>query len=393
MPDILLNVIEMRILILARGVPNEHDPQEGCFEFDQAKALKSAGHEVVIMAVDSRVRKFRRKFGVEKKIIDGIPTYKLFLFPTSIVRRLISFRLGVNLEASEAIWLYKYVVGKEGDFDILHGHFLTSIYYAARIKSKYGIKIIGTEHWSKVNTSRPSSDIIYMGNRAYPQLEKLISVSDSLRMRIKENFNVDSKVIHNLIDTSNLRPLTETCKNEGKNFKIVLVGSLIRRKGFDFFINAFAKSSLAKKNDTEVVIIGGGGEYNRLKEQIISLDLSGKISLIGQKPKNKIFDELHSASLFVLPSRNENFSVSVLEALANGLPVIATICGGIRECIDSKNGMLVEVDNEQEMVDALESMYENHDSFDRSKIRESALSQYSPESIAKMLNEVYSEVR
>ena len=369
MPDILLNVIEMRILILARGVPNEHDPQEGCFEFDQAKALKSAGHEVVIMAVDSRVRKFRRKFGVEKKIIDGIPTYKLFLFPTSIVRRLISFRLGVNFEASEAIWLYKYVVGKEGDFDILHGHFLTSIYYAARIKSKYGIKIIGTEHWSKVNTSRPSSDIIYMGNRAYPQLDKLISVSDSLRMRIKENFNVDSKVIHNLIDTSNLRPLTETCKNEGKNFKIVLVGSLIRRKGFDFFINAFAKSSLAKRNDTEVVIIGGGGEYNRLKEQIISLDL------------------------LVLPSRNENFSVSVLEALANGLPVIATICGGIRECIDSTNGMLVEVDNEQEMVDALESMYENHDSFDRSKIRESALSQYSPESIANMLNEVYNEVR
>lgn len=379
----------MKILILARGIPNAHDPQEGCFEFDQAKALRSAGHEVVIMAVDSRVRNFHRKIGVEKRIIDGITTYKLFLFPTSIIRRLISFKLGVNCEVKEAIWLYKYVLNKEGNFDVIHAHFLTSIFYATRIKNKYGVTVVGTEHWSKVNTPTPPTDVAYMGTYAYPKLDTLITVSDSLKMRIQENFKVNSVVIHNLIDTSNLLPLSNNHSGPEEHFKIVLVGSLIKRKGFDFFIRAFAKTSFAGNDNVKVSIIGGGVEFSSLSKLIEDLKLSSTITLLGQHPKNIIFKELHEANVFVLPSRNENFSVSVLEALANGLPVIATICGGIKECIDSTNGILVEVDNEPQMVAALEQMYENYSSYDAVTIRESALSQYSPMSIANKLNDIY----
>lgn len=379
----------MRILILARGIPNAHDPQEGCFEFDQAKALRSAGHDVVIMAVDSRVRKFHRKIGIEKRIIDGITTYKLFLFPTSIIRRLFSFKLGVNCEVKEAVWLYKYVLEKEGGFDVIHAHFLTSIFYASHIKSKYGVTVVGTEHWSKVNIPTPPADVAYMGAYAYPKLDMLIAVSDSLKLRIQENFKVNSVVIHNLIDTSNLLPLRQRHNSREEQFKIVMVGSLIKRKGFDFFISAFAKTSFANNDNVKVSIIGGGVEFNSLSKLIEDLKLSSTITLLGQHPKNIIFKELHEASVFVLPSRNENFSVSVLEALANGLPVIATICGGIKECIDSSNGILVEVDNEPQMVAALEQMYENYSSYDAVTIRESALSQYSPMSIANKLNEIY----
>ena len=51
----------MTILILARGIPSENDPQEGCFEWDQAKALKSIGINPIVMALDARRRKGHHK--------------------------------------------------------------------------------------------------------------------------------------------------------------------------------------------------------------------------------------------------------------------------------------------------------------------------------------------
>ena len=379
----------MKILILSRGIPSINDPQEGCFELDQAKALRDAGHEVVVMAVDSRVRRFWRKPGIEKKIIDGITTYKLFTFPTSIIRHLFSFSLGIKIEVIEAKLLYKHVIKENGYFHVIHAHFLTSIYYATKIKEKYGIPVIGTEHWSKVDNDVDSKDVQYMGKRTYVNVDKLISVSDSLRKKILYSFNVNSVIIHNLIDTSFL-PISINKPNRD-SFSIVLVGSLIHRKGFDYFIESFSKSRLAKEN-VMVTIIGGGPEFNNLFKQITNLGLTDKIKLIGQQSKKVIFEKLNSANFFVLPSRSENFSVSVLEALANGLPVVATICGGIKECINDSNGILVEVDNQNQMIKALEEMYDNYRIYDRMKIRTNCLSLYSPESIAQQINKVYESV-
>lgn len=378
----------MKILILSRGIPNSKDPQEGCFELDQAKALKAAGHDVTLMAVDSRVRKFWRNPGITKRVIEGITTYKLFLFPTSIIRHLISFPFGIYIEVKEALSLYKYVTKKEGNFDLIHAHFLTNIFYAIKIKEAYGIPVVGTEHWSKVNTEHPTSDVLYMATEAYKNTNKLITVSKSLKDRIANNFSISSKVIHNLIDTSFLSSL---CKTRNNVFTIALVGSLINRKGFDFFIKSFKKSKLSQKK-VKVEIIGGGEEFHNLQSLIKKLGLEYKVYLRGQQNKSTIFNLLNQSDMFILPSRNENFSVSVLEALANGLPVIATICGGIRECIDESNGLLVEVDNEEQMVTALEDMYDNYHRYDRRKIRENCLALYSPENIAQQINEVYESV-
>ena len=379
----------MRILILSRGVPNSHDPQEGCFEFDQAKALKDAGHDVIVMAVDSRVRKYWRKIGIKKQIICDIPTYRLFLAPTSIIRHLISFPLGLAIETKEAIRLFQYIVKKEGNFDLIHAHYLTDIYYASNIKKKLNIPVVGTEHWSKVNVDKPNSNVTYMASSSYGNIDKLISVSESLRKRIQNNFNIDSTVIHNLIDTTHLLPLKE---NKSKYpFRIVLVGSLIPLKGFDFFIRSLAKSKIIDK-DIEVKIIGGGSEHNKLQMLIDNLDLSSKITLLGQQPRKIIFEELNNANLFVLPSYSENFSVSVLEALANGLPVIATICGGIRECINDSNGILVKVGNEKEMSLALNQIYENYDKYNFQSIQQECLLKYSPQSIANLLTDQYNSI-
>ena len=58
----------MFILLISRGVPTKRDPQWGCFERDQANALRALGHKVVVVSVDTRFRLFYRKFGIKRII-------------------------------------------------------------------------------------------------------------------------------------------------------------------------------------------------------------------------------------------------------------------------------------------------------------------------------------
>ena len=71
----------MKIIIIANGYPAERDPQWGCFERDQAFALKSLGHDVSILYIDSRFRPYWRKIGITYKNDNGINVCGIFIFP------------------------------------------------------------------------------------------------------------------------------------------------------------------------------------------------------------------------------------------------------------------------------------------------------------------------
>lgn len=378
----------MNILIVARGIPNKHDPQEGCFEFDQAKAIAALGHEVSVICVDSRVRKFWRKIGITKQKIGNINTFKLFIFPTSIIRHLISYKLGYKIESYFASYLYKKVSRKLGPFDIVHSHFLSCTYYASMIKRKNKCKLVATEHWSELDKNEITSLVRFLGEKTYPYVDTLITVSESLKRNISLFFNKDSVVIHNLIDAEYLK---SPVSNNDDICKIVCVGSLVRRKGFDFLIKAIYESKIYDKNFM-LRIIGNGPERNNLQNLILSCGLEDKIQILGQMSKQDIYGYLHESDFFILPSRHENFSVAVLEALANGLPVIATICGGIRECIDDNNGILVDVDDINGMASALQLMYENRGKYDKEMIQKECLKRYSPSSICEQIISLYSKI-
>lgn len=377
----------MKILIIARGIPNSKDPQEGCFELDQAKALSSLGHDVTIMAIDSRIRKYWRKPGIEKRIIDGIKTYRLFLFPTSVIRRLLSFRLGYNLEAFMAKYLFDYIRKEHGDFDIVHAHYLSCIYYGVKIKRHYNIKLIGTEHWSKVSSETGTPLIRFLAEKSYHNLDKLLTVSAELGKKIKTAFNIESSVIHNLIDTSLLSPVRTDCN---KCYTITAVGSLIHLKGFDILIKAFAKSGLYR-DGAILKIVGGGHEYSALQKIITDNNLSEHVSLTGQLSKCDVFALLHNADLYVLSSRQENFSVAILEAAANGLPSIATLCGGVAE-LPLNSVTKIPVEDIDAMADAMIECYNNRNNIDRKSIQSECLQLYSAEAIGKKLETIYNSV-
>lgn len=378
----------MYILLISRGIPSEKDPLWGCFEFDQARALRSIGHKVVVLSVDERVRFYKRKVGLMHKVVDGIDCYNYCLIPKKI-SELFGFNFSSKVSFAHYDFLLKKIVKEHGTPDIIYSHYLTTSHLATLLKKKWGIPLVAIEHWSEINKDSLSAWVKKVGKLTYNKVDELISVSLSLQDRIKQHFGVNSVVIHNMVGADFFNCQYDF-SFDGK-IRFVTTGRLVYGKGFDLLPKAFVKLNLPK-DKWEMNIIGGGEEYSNLQKQINECDLQDNIHLLGQKTKKDVVDILRNSNVFILPSRAENFSVAVLEALSCGLPVISSICGGIRECISDFNGLLFPVDDVDALADSIKYMFENYQSYDRQRIVEDCGNRFSPNVIAHQLTDVFEDV-
>jgi glycosyltransferase involved in cell wall biosynthesis len=142
-------------------------------------------------------------------------------------------------------------------------------------------------------------------------------------------------VIYNAVDSvcltpSNVPLLTKT--------KLVTVGRLIPLKQIDHLIRA-----LPECEDTGLVIVGDGPERGRLSEVARDHGLTERVYFAGQRSKEETLSLMAACDLFVLNSTHEGFPHVVLEAMAAGLPVVATAVGGTPELVrDGENGLLID---------------------------------------------------
>ena len=137
--------------------------------------------------------------------------------------------------------------------------------------------------------------------------------------------------------------------NDNGQIKIVTTGRLIEKKGIEYGIRGVAKVIEQYPNvNIEYNIIGAGCLQDYLQELIHSLNMSDKIKLLGRKNQQEIIEILNNSHIFIAPSvtakdGNQDAPVNTLkEAMSMGLPVIATLHGGIPELVqDGISGCLV----------------------------------------------------
>lgn len=379
----------MNIAIITNGYPTSKEPQYGCFERDQAVALQKMGHKITILYVDGRLRKMWRKIGVTHIVENGIDVYNVFLFPTFMINR-ISFKLDAWLKAKMLKMVFKCMLREQERPDLIYAHFLYNIYYATFLKKKYNIPLVGIEHWSVLNQTELPKNIRYCGDIAYSISDKLIAVAASLQKQIYKHFHKDSIVVHNMVgEVFFQKPIINHSING--RISLITVGSLLPRKGFDVLIEALSCLRLPRSY-WNLKIVGGGIEEIKLRKLIKRHNLDDNIELVGKKNKQEIITLLHDSDAFILSSRAENFSVAVLEALSVGLPVVATICGGIRECIDERNGILVPVGDVSSLANAITQICINIGRYNRLAIAEECKKRFAPTIIANQLTEIFENV-
>ncbi|MCB9201508.1 MAG: glycosyltransferase family 4 protein [Flavobacteriales bacterium] len=231
---------------------------------------------------------------------------------------------------------------------VVHAHTVNSEAFLARkIFEEYKIPYIITVRGL---SSKYSSEVF----KNIKSSESVISLNSSSQKIIKNRFDKESLLIPHGV--SDLFFSNRNGKIKNKTLRIITICKFLKRKNIDKVIIELAKFN----NEYIFDIYGKGPEYNTLLELITKHRLQNKIFIKGYVNHYEIPNLLSNYDLFVMPSLPETFGRVYLEAMACGLPVIATKNVGIDGFIENeKEGYLVDWDREGSLYSILNKIFEN----------------------------------
>lgn len=178
----------------------------------------------------------------------------------------------------------------------------------------------------------------------------IIALSDEWKIRLSKISNTQISVIYNSVS------VYEKNYNEFGN-RITFMGRMDKRKGIYDLIQISKKIYQVNKN--LIITLCGDGELDKVKKYILDNEICNVdvVGWIGKDMKEKILSE---TIINILPSYNEGMPMSILEAMAKGIPTISTTVGGIPEVIEhAKNSFLVTPGDKDSMIKIIEELISN----------------------------------
>jgi len=193
----------------------------------------------------------------------------------------------------------------------------------------------------------------------YGAADRIVVNSESLRSQFTDHFGFspgDVLTIHNPLDIDAILVQSTAGENAvlggGRGETVVGMGRFTREKGFDLLIRAMARVRAPAK----LLLLGEGKDGEKLRRLVEETGVSAKVEFLGFR-KNP-YPVLRDATVFVLPSRYEGFPNGLAEAMALGVPCLATRCRtGPEELIaDGENGLLIPVEDPDTMAGAIDRL-------------------------------------
>ena len=212
----------------------------------------------------------------------------------------------------------------------------------------------------------------------YKRCDLLIAPSQGVASEVKSilgRSDVNIIIIENYPNLERIKKvLPRGGSSPGKY--IVSVGRLTKQKGYDLLINAF-KDSKFKLNGYRLLIIGDGPDRRKLQLLIEKSDLTENIEILSSRETSLTI--VGDAAFYVLSSRYEGLSNAMLEALALGVPVLATArhTSADEAVVDGVNGLLISETNMESIKNILDRAFDEIDYFSRQKIASETFAHYS----------------
>lgn len=371
----------MRVLIVSRGRPNASIGDTlGLFEWDQAVALAEAGVRVTFFAIDLRSIRRRRPLG-HSFGTDGSIVWHTLALPIGAVGK----RLLCAIGRLAARILYRKVYRHLPPPQIIHAHFGDIGNFATAIKSLSAAPLVITEHNSAINEVVVDSTTVDVARVAYLKADAVIAVSRQLASSIKRLIGIDALVIPDMLDTS----LFNRCQQHPhEGFAIATVSNLIPRKNTLSLLKALSELHLDYP-DISLHIVGDGPLRQELEQFASEAGLNGVVFFHGHLSREETCYIYEQCDCMAMVSRTETFGVVYVEAMAAGLPVIATRCGGPEDFVNESNGVLVEVDNIKQLKSAILHLRSNRSQYRSADLRHFVDAHFSPRVVASQLVATY----
>jgi glycosyltransferase involved in cell wall biosynthesis len=370
----------MNILLLTHSYPDNKNSWRGSFVRDQAKALSNSNRVVVIyFRVDYDHFNPFSCLEVSKINTGNLTEYTLTVNRSLPVYNQVNYLFRTNR------FIKKEILGSFKP-DIIHSHLVYPAgFLGTLLQRKLKIPGVITEHSKVSNYFRSwlhKKFVMY----SLAKTSGIIAVSESLKNELVNLSGRPVSVIYNFVDVEQFH----MASNHESIINIGFLGGLgNNNKGLDLLIHAL---SLLKK-DTYKLHIGGKG---KLSEKYMSLAEESGIAqncvFYGEIPRARIVEFYSKLDLFVLPSRYETFGIVLIEAMACGIPVIATRCGGPEEIVSKNTGLLIAKENIPQLTEALRNMIDHPRSYDKQTIRNYAAEKFGKKMFVEKITRFYNEI-
>ncbi len=281
-------------------------------------------------------------------------------------------------------------------FDMVHAHTAYIDGNAAKlIYERFRIPYIITEHMAPYSEYVRNPIVLSKSIESSRNALRILCVSPKFRDEIASFMPSDVRqkllAYGNGVYTDMFYPVSE--KNGLRTpIKLSFVGSLDERKNPLLMLKVFKRLRSAGLN-VVLNILGKGPYLDKMKHFVADNNLADYVFFSHSLPSEeyaKFFRE--KTDILVHPSKSEGFGVVIIEALSCGKPVVTTRCGGPEYIIDDERlGRLVDVDDDDELYEAIVDVIENYESFDPVWMHNNIKERFGFENFAKRLREMYEE--
>lgn len=308
---------------------------------DLARGLDARGHEIFVALAEGSTLRGRLSF---------LPESNVSMLP---LRNALDVRGALGLSR----------LAREKEVDIVHAHVArdyTLASFAARRNPR--ARLVITRH-----VLFPLSRLHRL---ALSNVSRVIAVSHAVARALREQKIFDEgkiRVVENGVDLTRFARARDGFKSEGRDDKgarlrVGIVGEVSPVKGHVEFLQAAARVAEVLGGGVEFFVVGddltrGGAYRERVAEVVEGCGLSGRVRFLGRLEEGEMPRLFASLDLLVSASRSEAFGLAMVEALACGVPVVATATEGAREVVeDGVNGLLVPVGDVHALAEAVVSL-------------------------------------
>ncbi|MDQ6750834.1 MAG: glycosyltransferase [Actinomycetota bacterium] len=373
----------LNVLVLPTWYATPVHPIAGVFVRDQALAV-ARRERVVVLYNEGSSWRVRRLFALHDGVEGGLRTLRLRHRPSALPRASTLLAV-VGLDAAMDR------LRREGFApDVIHAHTLGAAAAALVLGRAHGVPVVVSEHWSAFALGTLSPWERRLARFVFEHVELVCPVSERLREAIAAHApRARLRVIGNPVDTTLfVASAPERASGPGP-VRLLAVGLLAEKKGMSLLLEALARRSAAGGRPVVLDLVGDGPAAAELGRHACALELEDTVRFRGLMERAEIAQLMGEADLFVLPSLVETFGIALVEALAAGLPVVATDVGVAREIVDDGCGVLVAPNDVDALAAGIDLALTRLGSYELSGVAETIRTRFSPEAVAQQWAETY----
>jgi len=383
----------MKILVIPSWYPSKQSPIAGIFFKEQAKALNEYIDVSVLnlnrLSLRNPQNIFKRKRNNIKKENGNLLTLNkdyINWFPKL-------YFLSNKLYENYLIKSYKKLVSEFGNPDIIHAHVTYPAGYGALILSeKFNIPFLVTEHASFFETHilKYHKKITY---KILKEADKYTAVSSFLKNKIIDNGREQCDITPNFINFNRFENLELNEKFENNKFNLIHVSLMSEVKNIPLLLKSFQKVVYEFNNkEIHLHLIGDGKRKKKYIELAKKLRINNHCTFHGRLSNDRVISFMNKCDSLVISSKKETFGVVGIEAMACGLPVISTKCGGPEDYITSNTGILVENDNVRSLSNGIIEMLRNYSNYNSAFIKKYIKKNFSARAVSHELISLYKQI-